>query len=178
MWTTHEYGSQFLSLGGVHHLTAGSKREGRVTCDMMMALGNKQSVELDIEGGAQLIVQSNQAPVVNGLPEKRMRVGCGSATIGIFAQQWFGLVDEVIVVDDHITGVMSEHQAGRCLNWKETGLRLKGKRFNTGPILSGGRAWQWLGRHQHCRSPVHHRKLGPGQNCARSNAADGFDHGR
>ncbi|HXF45809.1 MAG TPA: 6-hydroxynicotinate reductase, partial [Burkholderiaceae bacterium] len=29
--TTIEYGSQFLSLGGVHHLTGGSKREGRVT---------------------------------------------------------------------------------------------------------------------------------------------------
>ncbi|HXP97797.1 MAG TPA: 6-hydroxynicotinate reductase, partial [Telmatospirillum sp.] len=31
--TTGEYGSQMLSLGGVHHLTGGSKKEGRVTCD-------------------------------------------------------------------------------------------------------------------------------------------------
>jgi 6-hydroxynicotinate reductase len=30
--TTAEYGSQMLSLGGVHHLTGGSKKEGRVTC--------------------------------------------------------------------------------------------------------------------------------------------------
>src|ERR1700726_159805 len=30
--TTGEYGSQMLSLGGVHHLTGGSKKEGRVTC--------------------------------------------------------------------------------------------------------------------------------------------------
>ena len=29
--TTAEYGSQMLSLGGVHHLTGGSKKEGRVT---------------------------------------------------------------------------------------------------------------------------------------------------
>ena len=29
--TTSEYGSQMLSLGGVHHLTGGSKKEGRVT---------------------------------------------------------------------------------------------------------------------------------------------------
>ena len=42
-----------------------------------------------------------------------MRVGCGSATIGIFAKQWFGKVDDVVVVDDHITGVLSEHQAGK-----------------------------------------------------------------
>ena len=47
-----------------------------------------------------------------------MRVGCGSATIGIFAQQWFGHVDEVVVVDDHITGVLTEHQAGRCLDMR------------------------------------------------------------
>jgi hypothetical protein len=33
--TTIEYGSQMLSLGGVHHLTGGSKKEGRVTCEMM-----------------------------------------------------------------------------------------------------------------------------------------------
>ena len=31
--TTSEYGSQMLSLGGVDHLTGGSKAEGRVTCD-------------------------------------------------------------------------------------------------------------------------------------------------
>ncbi len=45
-----------------------------------------------------------------------MRVGCGSATIGMFARQWVGEVDEVVVVDDHITGVLSEHQAGKLLD--------------------------------------------------------------
>jgi 6-hydroxynicotinate reductase len=142
--TTHEYGSQFLSLGGVHHLTAGSKREGKITCDLMVQLGNKQAVELEIEGGAQLTVQSNRPPIVNGHTEQRMRVGCGSATIGIFARQWHGLVDEVVVVDDHITGVMSEHQAGRGLNWKETGLRLKGKRSTPGryfQVAEPGSGW-------------------------------------
>jgi hypothetical protein len=46
--TTAEYGSQMLSLGGVHHLTGGSKKEGRITMEMMQTLGNKQAVELDI----------------------------------------------------------------------------------------------------------------------------------
>ena len=41
--TTGEYGSQMLSLGGVHHLTGGSKSEGRVTCDTMLNLCNKQA---------------------------------------------------------------------------------------------------------------------------------------
>ncbi|MEO8279643.1 MAG: 6-hydroxynicotinate reductase, partial [Ideonella sp.] len=88
--TTAEYGSQMLSLGGVHHLTGGSKKEGRVTMGMMEALGNKQAVDISIDGGSQLIVQAGRAPIVNGIEERRMRVGCGSATIGIFAKQFFG----------------------------------------------------------------------------------------
>ncbi len=142
--TTHEYGSQFLSLGGVHHLTGGSKKEGRISCEMMMALGNKEAVTLDIEGGASLVVQANKAPIVNGVPESRMRVGCGSATIGIFAQQWLGHVDEVIVVDDHITGVLSEHQAGQCLNMPVSGVRLKGRRSTPGryfQVANPGTGW-------------------------------------
>ena len=61
-----------------------------------------------------------------------MRVGCGSATIGMFASQWRGLVDEVVVVDDHITGVVSEHQAGKVLAWPPTGIRIKGHRSTPG----------------------------------------------
>ncbi|HEX7437165.1 MAG TPA: 6-hydroxynicotinate reductase [Caldimonas sp.] len=142
--TTIEYGSQFLALGGVHHLTGGSKREGRISCDVMMALGNRQPVELQIEGGATLTVQAGKAPIVNGVEEQRMRVGCGSATIGIFAQQWFGHVDEVVVVDDHITGVLSEHQAGKCLDMAPTGIRLRGRKSTPGryfQVANPGSGW-------------------------------------
>ena len=142
--TTHEYGSQFLSLGGVHHLTGGSKKEGRVSCELMMALGNKKAVELSIDGGSEVIVQAEHAPVVNGVTETRMRVGCGSATLGIFAQQWAGHVDEVIVIDDHITGVLSEHQAGQCLDMPVSGVRLKGRRSTPGryfQVAAPGDGW-------------------------------------
>ena len=142
--TTQEYGSQFLSLGGVHHLTAGSKREGRITCDLMMAMGNREPVDLEIEGGAHLRVQAGEAPIVNGHPERRMRVGCGSATIGIFAQQWLGEVDEVVVVDDHITGVLSEHQAGKCLDMPASGIRLRGRKSTPGryfQVAAPGTGW-------------------------------------
>ncbi len=142
--TTQEYGSQFLSLGGVHHLTAGSKREGRITCDLMMAMGNREPVDLEIEGGAHLRVQAGEAPIVNGQPERRMRVGCGSATIGIFAQQWLGEVDEVVVVDDHITGVLSEHQAGKCLDMPASGIRLRGRKSTPGryfQVANPGTGW-------------------------------------
>src|SRR3546814_1391999 len=33
--TTAEYGSQMLALGGVRHLTGGSKKEGNVTCQQI-----------------------------------------------------------------------------------------------------------------------------------------------
>jgi hypothetical protein len=142
--TTAEYGSQMLSLGGVHHLTGGSKKEGRVTCDMMLALGNKQPVELSIDGGASLVIRAGAAPIVDGVEEKRMRVGCGSATIGIFAKQWFGHVDEVVVVDDHITGVLTEHQAGRCLGMTRSGLKIRGRKSTPGryfQVANPGTGW-------------------------------------
>src|SRR5450631_2586294 len=83
--TTSEYGSQMLSLGGVHHLTGGSKKEGRVTVELMRMLGNKEAVDVTIDGGSEIVIQAGRAPIVNGVEERRMRVGCGSATIGIFA---------------------------------------------------------------------------------------------
>src|SRR6266478_4298493 len=142
--TTGEYGSQMLSLGGVHHLTGGSKKEGRVTCDALMDLSNCKPVELAIDGGATVVVQAGCAPIVNGVAEERMRVGCGSATIGMFAKQWQGKVDEVVVVDDHITGVLSEHQAGKLLGIPETGIKMKGRRSTPGryfKVAEPGTSW-------------------------------------
>ena len=142
--TTAEYGSQMLALGGVRHLTGGSKKEGVVTCDTLLALCNKGSVELAVDGGARLTVQAGRAPVIDGVEEERMRVGCGSAAIGMFAKQWFGHVDEVIVVDDHITGVLTEHQAGRFLGMAPAGIRVRGRRSTPGryfQVASPGRGW-------------------------------------
>jgi len=142
--TTAEYGSQMLALGGVRHLTGGSKKEGKVTCRMMLELCNKQAVELQVDGGATLTVQAGRAPVVNGVAEQRMRVGCGSAAMGIFARQWVEHADEVVVVDDHITGVLTEHQAGRFLGMRPSGLRIRGRRSTPGryfQVAAPGTGW-------------------------------------
>jgi 6-hydroxynicotinate reductase len=142
--TTAEYGSQMLSLGGVHHLTGGSKKEGRVTVQMMQALGNQQAVDFQIEGGASLSLQAGHAPVVDGVLEQRMRVGCGSATIGIFAQQFSDCADEVVVVDDHITGVLTQHQAGRCLLMRPSGIQIRGRKSTPGryfQVAQPGTGW-------------------------------------
>ena len=142
--TTAEYGSQMLALGGVRHLTGGSKKEGNVTCDAMLKLANREAVEMQVDGGATVKVQAGAAPVVNGVREERMRVGCGSATIGIFARQWHAHADEVIVVDDHITGVLTEHQAGRFLDMRPAGIRVRGRKSTPGryfKVAEPGSGW-------------------------------------
>jgi len=142
--TTSEYGSQMLSLGGVRHLTGGTRQEGTATCDALLSMCNGNAVELEIDDGAKVVVQAGKPPVVDEVHEERMRVGCGSATIGMFAQQWFGKVDEVVVVDDHITGVLSEHQAGKLLGVPETGIKLKGRRSTPGryfQVADPGTSW-------------------------------------
>jgi hypothetical protein len=142
--TTAEYGSQMLALGGVRHLTGGSKKEGVVTCETLLALCNKEKVALAVDGGARLEIAAGQPPVIDGAREERMRVGCGSATIGMFAKQWHGHVDEVIVVDDHITGVLSEHQAGRFLAMAPQGIRVRGRRSTPGryfQVAEPGTGW-------------------------------------
>lgn len=134
--TTTEYGSQMLSLGGVHQLTTSDKRAGLATMRALEYLCEKQAVELQIEGGEHVVVQAGRAPIINGVVERHMRVGCGSATIGMFAGQWNGLVDEVVVVDEHITGVLSEHQAGVVLGMRPTGIKIRGRRSTPGRIFN------------------------------------------
>ena len=142
--TSAEYGSQMLALGGVRHLTGGSKREGTVTCEALLALCAGRPVELAIDHGHVVVVQAGAAPVVDGEPQARMRVGCGSAAVGIFAKQWLGQVDEVIVVDDHITGVLSEHQSGKVLGMRASGIRVGGRRSTPGryfKVANPGLGW-------------------------------------
>jgi hypothetical protein len=141
---TSEYGSKMLSLGGVEHLTGGSKKEGRVTCDALLRLCNREPVEMVVDGGCTIVVQAGAAPIINGTPEKLMRVGCGSATIGMFAKQWHGHVDEVVVVDDHITGMLSEHEAGKGLEMTPSGIRINGRRSTPGryfQVADPGTGW-------------------------------------
>ena len=144
---TSEYGSKMLSLGGVEHLTGSSKSEGRVTCDALLRLCNREAVEMVIGEEAHcvtVVVQAGEAPVINGETERLMRVGCGSAAIGMFAKQWLDEVDEVVVVDDHITGVLSEHEAGKQLAIPKTGIKLLGRRSTPGryfQVAQPGTGW-------------------------------------
>ena len=142
--TTAEYGSQMLAIGGVRHLTGGSKKEGNVTCETMLRLCDREPVDLTIDGGSRVVVEAGKPPVVDGEVEVRMRVGCGSATIGMFAPAWAGRVDDVVVVDDHITGVLSEHEAGKFLGVPPTGIHMRGRRSTPGRyfrVAEPGSGW-------------------------------------
>lgn len=144
---TSEYGSKMLSLGGVEHLTGGSKKEGRVTCDALLRLCNREAVTMVIgeaDHATTVVVEAGKPPVINAAEEKLMRVGCGSATIGMFAKQWVDHVDDVVVVDDHITGVLSEHQAGKLLDVPPTGIKINGRRSTPGryfQVAEPGTGW-------------------------------------
>ena len=62
----------------------------------------------------------------------------------MFAKQWQGKVDEVVVVDDHITGVLSEHQAGKLLDIADSGIKMKGRRSTPGryfQVAEPGTGW-------------------------------------
>ena len=110
-------------------------------CSTSATAGRSSST---VDGGATVVVQAGKPPIVNGVTEERMRVGCGSATIGMFAKQWHGKVDEVVVVDDHITGVLSEHQAGKLLGIADTGISMKGRRSTPGryfQVAEPGTGW-------------------------------------
>src|SRR6266581_7148634 len=52
--TTSEYGSQMLSLGGVRHLTGGTRDEGNATCETLLNLCNGKAAELTIDEGADV----------------------------------------------------------------------------------------------------------------------------
>ena len=107
--STEQYGSQILIFGGCNRVKG---PDGNIVVKTMAELGNKEAVEVSIDGGAKLVLQVGQAPVINGTPDTKMRVGCGGACCGLFAKHLGKLVDEAIILDHHITGLFTRHPAG------------------------------------------------------------------
>lgn len=112
MVDTEEYGAKMLSIGGANTL---SGKHGFMAARTIVALANGERVVLQVEKGSKLELAVGQPPVIDGVAEKKMRVGCGSATIGMFAAQLSKVVDEAIILDHHVIGLLSEHRAGKRL---------------------------------------------------------------
>ncbi len=127
--TTEQYGSKMLSIGGVNLLTGNN---GLLVARTMSDFANKQSVTLRIEDGATLKVQVGRRPIIDGQEPEKMRVGCGSATLGLFAPLLKDSANEVIVLDSHITGLLSEHAAGVFEGVSPSGIRLRFRQSTPG----------------------------------------------
>lgn len=136
---TEEYGSKILSLGGVNILTS---KHGIFAAKAIYRLLLGQTVELEIEEGAKLQLKLYERPLINQTVQERMRVGCGSATTGLFAPWMAKAADEIIVLDGHITALFTEHPCGRYLGLKRSGIKIKGSKSTEGRyFLEKGNGW-------------------------------------
>ncbi len=71
---------------------AAAKKEGVVTCDALLALVQPRGrSSLRSTTARPWWCEADRPPVINGKREERMRVGCGSAAIGMFAHAMAGL---------------------------------------------------------------------------------------
>lgn len=137
--TTEEYGAKMLSVGGVHLI---SQKGGLHVAKTMAEICNREPVVLEVEGGAAMELQVGEAPLINGVRDAKMRVGCGSATLGIFGPQLAEIADETIVIDPHITGLLTEHAVGRSLGLRFSGITPVGRRSSIGRYFGdAGAGW-------------------------------------
>lgn len=136
---TEEYGSKILSLGGVNILTS---KDGLFAAKVLHEFLQGKKIKVEIEDGTKMELALGKEPEIGGIIEERMRVGCGSATTGLFAPYMFEAADEVIVLDGHITGLFSEHPSGRYLKKPRSPIGLTGQKSTEGRyFLNKGSGW-------------------------------------
>jgi len=109
MLSVEQYGSHILVIGGVNKVKG---PDGMMVVRTMAELANKELVKLKIENGATLELMVGEKPIINGVVDDKMRVGCGGACCALFAKHLAPLVDEAIMLDHHITGLLTRHPAG------------------------------------------------------------------
>ena len=119
MVNTEEYGSKMIAVGGANKLTG---PDGFIVARTIVELANGEEVELSVNKKTKIVVQAGKPPVINGVKEAKMRIGCGSATVGLFAKKMKEAVDEVIVIDHHVTGLFTEHLAGADVGMEWSGV--------------------------------------------------------
>jgi hypothetical protein len=137
--TTEEYGSKIVAIGGANTLTSPA---GFRAARLMTRIANRKSFKIRIGGGSRLQLRVGEPPVIDGAPIGKMRVGCGSATLGLFAALLLEVVDEAVVVDSHVTGVLTEHAAGRYLGTTPSGVKLRFPRSTPGRYFGDhGAGW-------------------------------------
>ena len=143
MVDTEEYGSKMLSIGGANLLTGA---DGFIVARTIVDFANGEKVKLTVMDGAALELQAGERPVINGVADTKMRVGCGSATIGLFAKDFVGVVDEAIILDHHVVGLFSEHLAGAEVGMSWSGVVPNARKSTRGRYF-GEHGHGWGGTH-------------------------------
>ena len=137
--TTEEYGSKILSIGGANLLTG---KDGFVVARVVADIANRKEVLLKVREGVDLKLRVGYPPEIDGKAVRKMRVGCGSASMGLFAPHFRDAADEIVVIDSHVTGVFTEHTAGQYLGIPFSGVHLKFKKSTPGRYFGDhGRGW-------------------------------------
>jgi ferredoxin len=140
MVNTDQYGSKIISIGGPN-LLAGPN--GLLVARTLTDLANRKPTKLKISNGARLELQVGLPPIIDGETAGRRIVGCGSATVGMFAPILKKAADEVIILSHppH-SGMLSEHAAGRFLGVRRTGVRINLQQGTPGRyIATPGKGW-------------------------------------
>lgn len=119
MVNTEEYGSKMIAIGGANKLTGDA---GFATARTIVELANGEEVELKVNRKTSIKLKAGEAPIIDGIKENIMRIGCGSATVGLFAKLMKEAVDECIVIDHHVIGLCSEHLAGEAIGMTWSGV--------------------------------------------------------
>lgn len=132
MVETEQYGAKMLAIGGGNVFSGDSRLNACMACKTIADVGHRERIHLKIRGGADLEIKLGEAPVVNGVKGTIMRVGCGSATTGIFARHLKEVVDESIILDHLVTGLLTEHKAGEEVGCVYSGVTPFGNRSTRG----------------------------------------------
>ncbi|MCI0529976.1 MAG: hypothetical protein L0Y56_21235, partial [Nitrospira sp.] len=135
-----QYGSTMLSLGGINRIK--ETKSGLTTVLLMEAIANRERVEVQVERGAHIAFRVGEAPVINRKRIEKMRVGCGSAAMALFAYPFREAADEVIVIDSDLTAIYTEHPVGKDLAPEFSGIHLKFRRSSLGRYFGDdGSGW-------------------------------------
>lgn len=136
--TTEEYGSKMLSLGGANLLTG---KTGVTTAKTIVDIANREKVRLKIKGGKRIEIQVGKPPIIDGIVAEKMRPACGSR-VGSLSWIFKGIIDELIILDAAITGLMTEHVGSEEVGLPYSGITPVGRKSTPGRYLGEkGNGW-------------------------------------
>ncbi|RKL63471.1 4Fe-4S dicluster domain-containing protein [Thermoanaerobacteraceae bacterium SP2] len=142
MVETEQYGAKMLSIGGGNIFSGSNRLNACMAAKTVADIANGKKVKLRIKDGANIEIQLGQPPIVNGVQANIMRVGCGSATTGMFARHLKDVVDEAIILDHLVTGLLTEHKAGEEVGCTYSGVVPYGNKSTRGRYFGEhGNGW-------------------------------------